>query len=101
MQPHPAQNTVQDAGHIGQGGSFGRPAIFGKAPPKHAAGPRDCPCRPRAPERVGVRVRARVRVSVRVRVRVRPGVGLVWVNTVEIDGDTRSCVQDAAAHSPR
>ena len=28
--------------------------ICGKTPPKHAVEPRDCPCRPRAPRRVGV-----------------------------------------------
>ena len=56
--------------------------VFGKTPPKYAVEPRDCPCRPRAPQRVGVgvRVRVRVRVRVTVRVRVRSGVGLVWAD---------------------
>ena len=41
--------------------AFGRPVFFlEKTPPKHAAEPRDCPCRPRAPQRVGVRVGVRV-----------------------------------------
>ena len=31
-----------------------RPAIFLKTPTKHAAEPRDHPCRPQAPQRVGV-----------------------------------------------
>ena len=31
-----------------RGWPFGRPFLFGKTPPKDAAYPRDCPCRPRA-----------------------------------------------------
>ena len=58
-----AQTFVQDAGLTGQGGSFGR-HFLGKMPPKHAAEPRDCPCRPRALQRVGVMV----------------GVGLIWAD---------------------
>ena len=90
VQERPAQNFVQDAGLIGQGGSSGARRFLGKTPPKYAAEPRDCPCRPRAPQRVGVRV--------------RPGVGLGWSGPtckVEID-DTRpaqSFVQGALAHS--
>lgn len=30
--------------------------VFRKTPPRHVAEPRDCPCPPRAPGRVGVRV---------------------------------------------
>ena len=74
VQERPAQNVVQGAGLIDRkaGLSAARRFVFGLTPPKHAAEPRDCPCRPRATRRVGVRVRARVRV----RVRVRPGVGI-------------------------
>ena len=44
VQERPAFNFVQDAGLIGEGGSFGRPAFFfGTTPPKHVAEPRDCP----------------------------------------------------------
>ena len=39
-----------------------------KTPQKHGAGARHCPCRSRAPRRVGVGVRATVRVRDRVRV---------------------------------
>ena len=72
--------------------------FFGKTPPKHAAEPRDCPCRPRSPQRIGVRV------SVSVRVGVRPWVGCSESTCrVEIYGTrpAQSFVQDAAAHSAR
>ena len=73
VQGWPAQNFVQDAGLIGRGWLFGRPEFFvGKTPPQHAAEPRGCPWRPRAPQRVGL--------SVRVRVRVTSGVELVWAD---------------------
>ena len=68
-QLHPAQNTaVQDVLLVKAGISAAR-RFLGKTPPKHAAKPRDCPCRPQAHQRVGVRLR----------VRVRSGVGLVWL----------------------
>lgn len=56
MQDGPAQNLVQDAGVIGEGWPVGRPDVFyGKTPPKQEAELRDCPCRPRAPQRTGDR----------------------------------------------
>ena len=70
VQLHPAQNFVQGAGLIGQGGS-GRSAarrFDGETTPKHAAELRDCPCRPRAPQRVGVRVRVRAGSTCKVEV---------------------------------
>ena len=53
-----------------EAGLKSRPLFFlgGETPPKHAAEPRDCPCRPRAPQMVGGRVR------------IRSGVGLVWAD---------------------
>ena len=47
--------------------------VLGRTPPKHAAGSRGYPCRPRAPQRTGDRVRVRVRVRLAVRL-VRPDV---------------------------
>ena len=71
VQERPAQNIAQDAGLAGQGWPFGCPTFcLGKTPPTHAAEPRDCPCRPRAPQRVRVRIRGRV----------NPRVGLVWAD---------------------
>ena len=63
MQELAATCFLQDAGLIGRDWVFGRPVFLGKTPPIHAAEPRDCPCRPRAPQRAGVRVRVRVRVD--------------------------------------
>ena len=93
----PCTKNAQKAGLTGQGGSFGRPEYFGKTPPKHAAEPRDCPCRPRAPQRVGIRVRVRVRVG------LGSGLGLGWSGStckVEID-DTHatSCTKFCAGCS--
>ena len=67
MQARLAKNLLQNAG---RGWVIGHPDLFGKTPPKHAAEPRDCPCRPRAPKRVRVRVKTSV----------RSGVGLVWAD---------------------
>ena len=64
LQARLAKILQQDAGLIIRGWVFGRLGFFGKTPPKHAAEPRDCPCRPR----------------LRLRVRVRSGVGLVWAD---------------------
>ena len=45
--------------------SAGRQFFFlGKTPPKHAVEPRDRPCRPRAPQNIGVRSSVRVRFEV-------------------------------------
>ena len=90
---------MQDAGLIGQGESSGRP-VFGwenatKTCGGHAEKPRDYPCRPRAPQRVGVRV---------IGFGLWSGLGLGWSEPtckVEID-ETRpaqSFAQDAPAHS--
>ena len=71
-------------------------SFFGKTPAKHAAEPRDCPCRPRAPERLGLGLG----------LRLGSGLGSGWSGPTckaEID-DTRpaqSFAQDAAAHSAR
>ena len=89
VQLHPGQSFVQDAGLIGQGGSFWAVRhFFGETPRKHAAEPCEYPCRPRAPQRVGVRV-------------MGSGLGLDWSGStykVKIN-DTWSFMQDAAARS--
>ena len=63
LQELPANNFLQGARLIGRDWVFGRPSVLEETPPKHAAEPRDCPCRPRAPQRVGVRVRVRFAVG--------------------------------------
>ena len=74
MQENPEQILCRMLVLLAEAGLLGRPGFLGRTPLKHAAEPRDCPYRPRAPQGVGVRVR----VEVRARVRVTSGVGLVW-----------------------
>ena len=59
VQERPAQNFVQDAGLIKvvEACLSAARRFLGKSPPDHAAEPRDCPCRPRASQRIRVRVR--------------------------------------------
>ena len=47
----PQQTFLLDAGIIGHGWPFGHPASFEKNATMHAAEPRDCPCRSRAPQK--------------------------------------------------
>ena len=51
LQARLAKNLLQNAG---RGWVIGHPDLFGKTPPKHAAEPRDCPCRPLAPKGLGL-----------------------------------------------
>ena len=53
-----------------EAGFFIRPQFFGENPPKHAEGPRGCTCRPRAPQRVGVRLWVRVGLGRRARLKL-------------------------------
>ena len=80
---------MQDAGLFGLGGSVvSRLPFLGKTPPRYAMQPRDCPYRPRAPQRV--------------RVRARPGVGLVWADVqaeIDVTHAAQNIGQAAPAHS--
>ena len=84
MQDGSEQTFVQNGGLHGQ-------ARLGRTdPPKHSAESRDCPCRPRAPERLGVRVR----------VRVMSGVGLVRADVQKVEIDDKRPAQRFVPTSP-
>ena len=72
VQERPAHNTAQFVGLVGQARPAFRPHAFFilQTPPKHAAEPRDCPCRPQAPPRVAASDRVRNGVTSCVRARV-------------------------------
>ena len=86
VREHPAKKKVQDAVLVGRGWPLGRPIFWGKTPHKPAAEPRDCPCQPRAPQRV----------------RVGLGLGSSWSGPtckVEIDHTpAQTFLQGAPAH---
>ena len=64
VQDWSAQNFVQDAGLRVRASFSAARSFIWETPRKHAVEPRGCPCRPRSPQRVGVRVRVWVRFRV-------------------------------------